>query len=174
MWQRERFFLAGSIKGPVINTHSNLPVFLWYRDNLGHPFGIFFDSQESCILLFLDLLFDFQQDVRLHPTSLLLIPYSSGTIDRRALLPELAGELSSYYKLMKSYYHQERDYNPFRQTARMDRLIKRSATSAPHLSPGLTAPRFPIYLFCLHGPIPIYKWNSLSRPKRSYGGFMFL
>lgn len=81
---------------------------------------------------------------------------------------KLAGELSSYYKLMKSYYHQERDYNPFRQTARMDRLIKRSATSAPHLSTGLTAPRwlpFPDILI-LHGPIPIYKWNSLSRPKR--------
>ena len=81
---------------------------------------------------------------------------------------KLAGELSSYYKLMKSYYHQERDYNPFRQTARMDRLIKRSATSAPHLSTGLTAPRwlpFPDILI-LHGHIPIYKGNSLSRPKR--------
>lgn len=81
---------------------------------------------------------------------------------------KLAEELSSYYKLMKSYYHQERDYNPFRQTARMDRLIKRSATSAPHLSTGLTAPRwlpFPDILI-LHGPIPIYKWNYLSRPKR--------
>lgn len=62
---------------------------------------------------------------------------------------KLAEELSSYYKLMKSYYHQERDYNLFRQTARMDRLIKRSATSALHLSTGLTALRFPKYLLCI-------------------------
>ena len=71
---------------------------------------------------------------------------------------------------MKSYYHQERDYHPFRQTARMDRLIKRSATSAPHLSTGLTAPRwlpFPDILL-MQGPLPIYKLNSLSRPKWPY------
>ena len=90
---------------------------------------------------------------------------------------KLAEELSSDYKLMKSYYHQERDYNPFRWywfAARMDRLIKRSAISAPHLSTGLTAPRwlsFPDILI-LHWPFPIYKWGEKERKRLTKGGLI--
>lgn len=55
-------------KGPVIDTHSNLPFPSFFGTGTGHPFWRFLTAKNPASVFFLDLLFDFQQDVRLHPT----------------------------------------------------------------------------------------------------------
>ena len=61
LWYGEQEFIFGAciIQVSIVNTDSDLPIFLCHRDDVGQPFRMLFLADEANVFEFLNFLFNF-------------------------------------------------------------------------------------------------------------------
>ncbi|XXG73204.1 hypothetical protein AAC387_Pa07g2163 [Persea americana] len=66
LWYGEREFIFGAsiIQVSIVNTDSDLPIFLCHGDDVGQPFGMLFLADEANVFEFLNFLFNFVHHIR--------------------------------------------------------------------------------------------------------------
>ena len=62
--EREFIFGACIIQVSIVNTDSDLPIFLCHRDDVGQPFRMLFLADEANVFEFLNFLFNFVHHIR--------------------------------------------------------------------------------------------------------------